>query len=349
MIYDLARLDSDDQSPTPTQGLGVILSPTHVVSLDATVIDRAQAIAWLARYHYPRQRPEYGTAVRLYAQMMRQQEWGISTIMLATYDGTPPRHAADTGEGPLLDPGTYIINGRHRLNAVIESGLAQTFLIEHHHCRRPIDVHLLYMAQDRGKSRQPADVYRALGMMDELELNTNELRLIGEAEGYIATSFGPRRSGMIIDAYQRAAFIREWAEEGRAWLHCLHGSRSIQKSYLSASPITAVALVILRFQPTKATTFLTAFTNDDGLKQGQPAKTLHDWVIETRVRGMQEHAYARYVISAWNAYWEGRTLDRLMTRDHERPVRIHGTPYVGKTPVGTSLTPEQLRRPSEGS
>lgn len=316
---------------TPTTvGTAVVISPSHRVQLGVVDLDGAQAASWLARYHYERQRPEYPSAVRLYAGMMRRNEWRISTIMLCTYDGTPPQTAADTGEGPALEAGTFIINGRNRLTAVIESGTRQGFLIEHHHVSRPVDVHDLYMTQDRGRSRTPGDVYRAMALDEELGLSLHHLRMIGEAESYIQNGFNLRAQNQSIDPYRRAMFVRAWVNEGRAWIACLKGSRSAFINLLSASPVTAVALVILRHQPERAAHFLTDFAHDDGLTQGMPAKALHDWVIENRVRGMPNHHYARHVAGAWNAFYEDRPLERILVRNPDLPIRILGTPYVGK-------------------
>jgi hypothetical protein len=333
-------------------GNAVVLSPSHRVQLSVVELDSEQAAIWLVRYHYERQRPEYPSVVRHYATMMRAREWGISTIMLCTYTPDGATQAETIGPAPSgtvedLPPGTYIINGRNRLNAVIESGSRPTFLVEHHLVSTPGEVHSLYMTQDRGRTRQAQDVYRAIGLPEELDLSLWDLRMIGEAESYVMTSFGARIQNITVDPYRRADFIRDWAPEGRDWKSCVEGSRSYLKHYLTASPITAVALVILRFQPEQATRFLTAFAHDDGLRQGTPEKTLHDWVIENRVRSMPAHHYSRHVAAAWNAAFEERDLERLLIRDADRPIRILGTPYTGRQPLGAPLPDTALARPGQ--
>jgi hypothetical protein len=314
----------------------------HTVRLEHVVLDRESAAWWLSEYHYPRQRPGYPTVVKLYADMMKRNEWGVSTVMLASYDGTPAT-GADAGDGLLLPQGTYLINGRNRLNAVVESGMPTTFLVEHHLMQRPVDVHHLYMRIDRGKARTPADVYRAMGLAESLGLSTNNVRLIGEAETYLRSGFESRRQ-VVLDAERRAEFIIDWVPEGREWIQCFSSSRSRFVSYITASPVTAVALVTLRFQPAKAMAFFTAMAHDNALAQGTPEKALHDWLLETRVREMAEHHYARYVATAWNAAYEERSISRLMVRDVSLPIRILGTPFTGKQPHGP-LPDEVMRRP----
>jgi hypothetical protein len=149
---------------------------------------------------------------------------------------------------------------------------------------------------------------------------------------------------VVLDAERRAEFIIDWVQEGREWIRCFSSSRSRFVSYITASPVTAVALVALRFQPAKAMAFFTAMAHDNALEQGSPAKTLHDWVLETRVREMAEHHYARHVAAGWNAHYEGRTLTRIVVRDLNLPIRILGTPFTGKQPHGP-LPDEVMRRP----
>lgn len=318
------------------------LTPHHGVRLNCVLLDREGAATWLSEFHYPRQRPEYPSVVRLYADMMRRGEWDVSTLVLASYDGTPAEGEA-AGEGILLPQGSYLINGRNRLNAVVESGIPTMFLVEHHLCSRPVDVHRLYMHQDRGKVRSAADVYRAMGLAEALDLSNHYLRLIGEAEHYLRSGFEVRRQ-LLINAEKRAEFIIDWVQEGRDWISCFGSSRSRFIAYLTASPVTAVALVILRFQPQKAMTFLTAMAHDDGLAQGTPEKALHDWILETRVRGMAEHHYARHIAAGWNAAFEGRSLSRIVVRDLSLPIRIAGTPFTGKQEHGP-LPDDVMRRP----
>jgi hypothetical protein len=322
----------------------LMLDAHHTVRLECVLLDRESAAFWLNEYHYPRQRPEYPSVVRLYADMMTRSEWGVSTITLATYDGTPAE-GDDAGGGLLLPQGTYLINGRNRLNAVVESGMPTTFLVEHHLMQRPADLHHLYMRLDRGKTRTPVDVYRAMGLAEALGLSNYNLRLIGEAESYLSTGFEVRNPGLV-DAEKRAEFIIDWIAEGRDWISCVTSSRSRLVAYITASPVTAVAMVALRFQPAKAMEFFTAMAHDNALTQGSPEKTVHDWILETRVREMAGHHYARHVAAGWNAYYEGRTLSRIVVRDLSTPIRILGTPFTGKQPHGP-LPDEVMRRPRQ--
>jgi hypothetical protein len=332
--YPFAQLPAGDT---------LALTEQHHVRLALVRLDRESAAYWLSDYHYPRQRPEYPSVVRLYADMMRRNEWDASTILLATYDGTPATTGDTAGDGVLLPQGTFLINGRNRLSAVVDSGIAQTFLVEHHLCSRPIDVHRLYMHQDRGKPRSAADVYRAMGLAEALDLSNHYLRLIGEAEHYLRSGFEVRRQ-VLINAEKRAEFIIDWVREGRDWIQCFQSSRSRFVPYFTASPVTAVALVCLRFQPQKAMEFFSAMCHDDALNQGTPEKSLHDWLLETRVREMAEHHYARYVAAGWNAYYEGRALSRIVVRDLSLPIRIAGTPFTGKQEHGP-LPDDVMQRP----
>jgi hypothetical protein len=254
-----------------------------------------------------------------YATTMTDADWQPSTVMLCAYDG---EFDVD------LWPGRYLINGRNRLAAVIESGLPQLFVIEHHVTTNAGDVHHLYQVQDRGRTRTVADIFRSIGLDEELGLSISDLRWLSQGHALIAVKFTRRKPGLT-DPFARADFVRDWMSECLAWRACVRRARPRIQVTLGASPITAMALYLLRHQRGKAEPFLTDLCADDGLQQGTPVKTLHDWIMDHRVQHMDLNQYCRAIASAWNAVYAGVTLDRILVRERDDlPINILGTPLA---------------------
>jgi hypothetical protein len=305
------------------------LTGTHRVALDLLRCDPVVASAWLADYHYPRQRPAYPSAVTLYADMMAKHEWGVSTLLVCHYlgvDGSGAARPASVEDPEPLKAGRYLLNGRNRLMAVVESGASVPFLIEMHETEIEDDVHNLYSWQDRGRSRTVADVFRSVALEHELNLPIGHLRICGEAFQHITTEFNPRRR-WLTDAYARVAFVREWREPARLWHEALRGARSAFRNHITASPVTAVAMVTLRDQPEKALKFWSDIATQDALRLGTPEKTLVDWLTDNRVREHGEAHYARFIATGWNAWFVGNEVERLVVRDMDGPINIVGTSF----------------------
>lgn len=300
---------------------------THDVQAQLLLVSPVDARQWVDQWRYPRQRTFYPRLAGYYASIMERGEWAVSTLIVAEYTG-PDTTVVKHGQ-------RWLINGYHRLEGLIMADLTLAFVIEIHQIADESDIHALYAVQDRGRSRSINDVFRSLGLSDELGWKESELRLVGEGQPLITHDFGTYAKVLLVDPYERADFIREWRAEGRDWLDCIKLARLRRyAAYLGASPVTAVALVTLRYQREKALTMWMDVARNDGLRAGTPEHTLATFLLSTRVREMAVREYARYVAQAWNSYYRDKGLTKMMGRGGDAPIKILGTPYGGPATTG---------------
>lgn len=101
------------------------------------------------------------------------------------------------------------------------------------------------------------------------------------------------------------------------------------KSKLYASGVMAVALVTLRHQPAKAVQFWRGIADDDGLRKGDPRKTLLQDFESRRVNYGTHLQRIIPSITAWNAFYEGRNISIIRVSESSQ-VLVSGTPINHK-------------------
>jgi hypothetical protein len=92
----------------------------------------------------------------------------------------------------------------------------------------------------------------------------------------------------------------------------------------------AVALVTIRSTGKDAEDFWHAAAMDDGLAKEDPRKILHYFVRLSKVKQYDPHVYCRYVASAWNAAYEGRTITSVQAGSPSTPLLLLSTPHTRK-------------------
>lgn len=316
-------------------------SAEHAVFSQLLLISPQVAAEWLASLRYPRQRTFYPRSASVYSAIMQRGEWTISTLVIAEYVG-PDTDEMKTGD-------RFLMNGYHRLEALVMADATLAFVVELHRMRSVDDIHALYSAQDRGRSRSITDVFRSMALADELGWKEHELRTVAEGWGLIVHNFGPYSRTALADPYERADFVRDWKREGADWIDILNARHSPLRSYLKASPITSVALVTLRHQREKALGFWLDVSRNDGLRAGTPEHALVNWILANRVRSMRTQEYARYIAIAWNAFFRERGLVKMALRDPDASFRLLGTPFNGVPDGVTAIkgTPDPVPPPDD--
>lgn len=91
----------------------------------------------------------------------------------------------------------------------------------------------------------------------------------------------------------------------------------------------AVSLVTMRYQPSNAESFWRDLVWDDGLRKDDPRKVLLRYLQQHDTVGAQATRQNILAASnAWNAAFEGRTIDHLKPTMTAR-LSIMGTPWAG--------------------
>lgn len=209
----------------------------------------------------------------------------------------------------LPDGSERIVNGNHTLEAVAASGATQDLTIT----RAPVadldEAGRIYAVFDLQKIRSWSDSLKAIGTADSVPDANRVMSAVGVIDGGFA-QLGPRSR----DRISAIAKVADYRVPAELFAACVSGAPPQNKRLIKRTPIMAVALETLRYQPSMASDFWKAVAQDDGLTRGQPERALLQWLRNARAggaKGQKEHANAAAL--AWNAAFRGDD------RDHIRP------------------------------
>lgn len=210
-----------------------------------------------------------------------------------------PLKAGEDEEVPIGR--VLFFDGQHRLESVKRTG-------------KPIVTLVAYGLSPSGRKTVDAGVLRSTG--DILRMNgesnaaplASVIRLVylWEAEDYkFSGNFKPTRSECEIMLERNGSLLRRSAEK----------AVYVRGKFKALPPsVTAIAYYILcQVDEDMAAVFFERLRDGAGLDSGHPVLTLRNQLINEKMenRRTPKHQQLAYIIRAWNAYREDRTLMRL--------------------------------------
>lgn len=235
-------------------------------------------------------RPLSKTIVLKYARALRQGEWVLN------------------GEAIVFDSDGRMGQGQHRLEAIINSGIAMPVFVI-----RGVDPKA-FATYDGGKNRRASDIL-ALGG----EINTRTLA--SAVSGYIIASGGSHwdlsllTNSSILDYVHKAPSIRFWVNQ--------YAGRQQAKSLYPGSFSGIVAVMHDRHGIDVAQEFFDQATIGAGLKSGSPALLLRDKFTNIRHgQRLTADLSKQYIIKAANAFISGKWPKILKVAANEERARI---------------------------
>lgn len=267
---------------------------------------------------YKNQRKVYRHHVVLLADDMRRKRWTAgSQICFVLFHGR-----------------LYLVNGQHRLHAVIESGEEIEFQILIEAADDEAQLAAIYYRFDRKqRARTTAEVLNAAGVAERFGLSKTAAKATFEAAGLISNGF--RRANYQQDPLKarsddlRLDAARAWWEFGAEYDRLIEPADKVTKGKLFSSGVVAVALVTLKYQQERAVSFWGGLAEDDGLRSGDPRKTLRRDLLNRSLSSGSPITPVQVPALAWNAFYAGRSLKIIKVYD-EAAVRIAGTPFDGR-------------------
>lgn len=280
------------------------------------VVTPAMAEEWLRDNRFIRQRPAMGRVVKRYASEMRRGEWGKSESKIVL--------------GHLND-GVCLLNGQHRMMAIVQSGTSQTFTVEHRYFDTNHDMDMAYALMDRGAKRTAKHIIHALELSDTIGVPNHVLQHADASLRFILTGFawrGGRGVSTLLDSPQsKERSLLRWQKEIYAYNSAFVGAnRRVQMWFLRAS-VMSIALVTYRFSKEQAQGFWPRVCRNERLEPNTGEHRLYEFLASETVESKGEAVYCRHVINAWNAYYEERQLIRLYAKSATENVSIKGTPW----------------------
>ena len=239
------------------------------------LITPAIARAMLAKN--ARNRPITKTLVRRYAEDMRANRWNTN------------------GQGIIFTPEGDLLDGQHRLEALIEANVAvEMFVVRGVPQER-------FETMDSGRARTVGDVLGAQNYP-----NSNQLAAIARLSwNYVAGAsigYGPGKAALV-------SFVHRYPYLGEVTAQISSARPPIPNSPLGA--VLFLANAGHQRLETQASDFLEGLKTGENLTKCDPRLTLREWFYQQRSRERgnvgTEIAFAA-VARAWNAFAQGREL-----------------------------------------
>lgn len=288
-------------------------------------IDSDQARKWLNRYKADVQRPLRPGWVKQLAEYMRDGKFDQnSTIQL--------RRLGDE---------IHLVDGRHRLNAICNSGLPQSFYVITDEVTDRIGLVDAFGAINGGKPSTVQDYLFASGLEYETGLTRDQIIRTSGAMPIIHASFGnDTKRRMDID--ERREMIVNYAPAAKLYLPATASAINPIKQQLRWAVTIAFGLVTFdesaqKYGVDKVGSFWKALSLMQNSGEGDPcgkASSHLIGIVPLRTNGRYDakkipeplQQTARYLATCFNAFVADRNLKRVQY-DREAPIVIYGSKY----------------------
>lgn len=249
-------------------------------------------------------------------------------IWFAYYNGTP-----------------HIIDGQHRLHAVANTGVAQTFSLLHQDFKSYDEIGETYRHLDHHKVRTIVQDAEAIGLREKLGLSVQEFKFLSNVLPHLKSGCTRRRTGYNfgMDEDERFEKMPVYGPYMRELLDLIDGARTKHRARMLRASTLAIALLTLRFSAPLSLArggrsvhqFWTGMAFDNGLMADDPRKVALQHILDyeidigdTNKTGHQRTAAysSRYVAQCFTAYMERRSIKFTRVYDEVSPLGIYGVP-----------------------
>lgn len=223
-----------------------------------------------------------------------------------------------------------LVNGHHRMRAQVAANSEIIWSIAIHDCSDETELAQLYWKFDTTlRKRSNSNVINGIGLAERFELSKNMATAFWSAAPIVVNGLKFYKNmnaghNMLPEDRIAACEMLCW-EAGLAQEFIRHAPPFLRSKLLSASRLS-VMLATLHHQENDACDFWLELCRDDGLKKGDPRKTLVvDMQSRVGSKGLQV-AHMMACARAWNAFYEGKDLSIIKVTGSSIPLR--GTPYT---------------------
>lgn len=272
----------------------------------------------LTEAHYDGQRKTYEHHVVLLADMMRRGKWS---------EGSQIAFAR-------LGERLYLVNGRHRMHAVIASQRDIEFQVLIVDVQTMEEVAGLYYHFDVAtRTRGTTEVLNAVGAADAYGLSKGAAKAVYGAvaligNGLVAPSY-LRDPVRVRSVDHRLDAAKPWWPFGAQYESVIAPAEYATKKKLLRPGCVAVGMLTLKHQPELAVAFWDGVAKNDGLRRGDPR---HAFLSDLTNRAVGSGSQAQTIIvpcAAWNAFYERKTITHIKVTSTSVP-RLLGTPFDGR-------------------
>lgn len=269
----------------------------------------------LTRFMFHLQRTKRPRDIKKYARSMSNGEWQSGgDIHVAVVEGK-----------------SYLINGQHRMSAIVLSGVTLTFNAVVYHCDDEKQAIRLYYVLDVPIVRGNAVAFDVTGIAEQVGVSKSMISKAASALRIIEGKFGSNPFALTTD--ETLDLLCQWKSEIALWSSTVGSSRTAR--HASVAPVMSVGLITFRHTPQKAIEFWRCVGRMTDLTEGTPEYLLAQFIngdegVRQGVVKTGAPMYCRKVANAWNSYYAGISKkQQLRILDPSRPIVIAGSPYKG--------------------
>lgn len=177
----------------------------------------------------------------------------------------------------LLDGTWILIDGQHRLLAVIESGITMNAALSVIKCKNDFEVSQLWKKYDGGKTRSYSEMAESEAGMLGLEWKSGISSLVGSAAHYLS---GKGR----MHKEDKAELIRQYIDEGN-FIDSILSSNGSRHKHVRRFIVVAAMITTFQANHKDAKTFWEAVKTGELLTRTDPAWHLREFLINISMTG----------------------------------------------------------------
>lgn len=305
-------------------------SSAEKIHTNLQLIGPEQAKSWIEIMRYKHQRKLRSDHVAMLAEEMRDGRF---------VQGTAIRIAR-------LGDASYLIDGQHRLNAVVKSGRAQLFTAIYECVDNEAQLAEMYGRHDVGMRRSASDMYRAIELPESLGLPSDFVNSYAAAMSMLIAGMGrPEFKDRTRANVTEVIHLMElYAPSARSFIAAISGAERIIQKPLRRAYVIGVGVLSFRYSAAFAeerngpdvTAFWRGVARDDRVPSSDPRKFVNRHLMTTTLtsahnangeRSIVNSQYAaRYVAHAFNAYMARETRKVIKVVDPTAPLTMYGVP-----------------------
>lgn len=222
-----------------------------------------------------------------------------------------------------------LVDGHHRMLAQVEAGVDIVWTVIIHDVADEADLRNLFWTYDTTlRKRSMQNVLAGVNAAEAMGLSSMMALTAAKAAVFIDNGLRANvgQSTRLYTPDETLRLAAEWAVEAALFSQCVDIAPKSIKSKLRSGQIAGTGFITFRANRLLATDFWAGLAKDDGLRRGDPRKTLLEWMRDTHLAGGGLSSGACAVARAWNAFCTNSDLS--MIRIGRQAVKIAGSQFV---------------------
>jgi hypothetical protein len=313
-------IDAKEEERLGRQLSGTDYIPSNLPesTISHVILTRDQARQMLRDYKWDVQRKIKYSNVVGFDELFQAGAWDDYTII----------------ELSTTPEGVYVNDGQNRLASIANTGDRAVRIVDTPFASiEAARTH--YANTDRnGRKRSTGEAMTAM-LYGDTTLSPDQRTKLATAIRFMNSAFNAKgaqcRPGRKFYDHEIAEAMKEWRDIAAECFRMIGKAKRNIRGKLQLCPVLSVMLVTIRYNPSEAQSFWESVVRDNGLKDGQPQKTLITMLTcgDTNIEKLGANVFARKVAAAYNNFCDGDECWTLHAYKNI-PIHMHGTPYDRK-------------------